>query len=449
MTKPKPLTGSLKIASQPRGTTRKSQSGTANSTTPAPRDSRSASPQPQSSKKQKRPRRARDPSPKPRANSPSALFDLDIPEYDDEEEEEMRGLTDPKKMTGAQYAIAKGRFLGRYRFMYCDLRGLLELGMRLLNGEVIQDEDDPEFDAAMEARELFNLAPLLQDHFLVNPHSVDKVVKQLDEGRRKARGSDINSLKTHMTRWKDFVDDPTFDTFERTSLGFNHPLTGPLLCPQTLDWSDEGTQKGLRDGTIIPGPDDFPRLLWESPETATRGSFLQGFLRSPWVVLTCKHLYIGPRAAYKKPSHKSNRPGNAASHGVRELTKEAVAYAATLFRFVLSDQSSFSAQDDHEGKLFLYRAFYNNVVSIIGEMPGKMGEELLQWYDVQVFGSIYGGEDGTGASKRVKETSAMFALREEMRALEAAQAQQSERAQYILVAFLVDNVMVLNVVLDW
>lgn len=62
---------------------------------------------------------------------------------------------------------------------------------------------------------------------------------------RSARGSDTNSIKKHLPAW---LDEPAFAAFhvpgyprldpaKTVPRGFNHPVTGALLCPADLDYN--------------------------------------------------------------------------------------------------------------------------------------------------------------------------------------------------------------------
>ncbi|KAG1816964.1 hypothetical protein DFJ58DRAFT_673489, partial [Suillus subalutaceus] len=56
-----------------------------------------------------------------------------------------------------------------------------------------------------------------------------------------ARGEDTKSLKPVIIDWIAPAGEPVVPPLpwnSKTSRGFNHPLTGCLLCPAELDWDD-------------------------------------------------------------------------------------------------------------------------------------------------------------------------------------------------------------------
>jgi hypothetical protein len=66
-------------------------------------------------------------------------------------------------------------------------------------------------------------------------------VLQLGKGASGARGDDTKTLKSAVLEWlvpRGQVVIPPLSRNIKSDRGFNHEVTGALLCPAGLDWSD-------------------------------------------------------------------------------------------------------------------------------------------------------------------------------------------------------------------
>lgn len=64
---------------------------------------------------------------------------------------------------------------------------------------------------------------------------------KLQKGSSSARSDDTKSLKSAIVDWLMPVGEPLNPPIGRNvkaDRGFNHEVTGALLCPTGLDWSD-------------------------------------------------------------------------------------------------------------------------------------------------------------------------------------------------------------------
>jgi hypothetical protein len=64
---------------------------------------------------------------------------------------------------------------------------------------------------------------------------------QIGKGAAGARGDDTKTLKSAILDWispKGEAIQPPLHRNSKIDRGFNHELTGSLLCPAGLDWSD-------------------------------------------------------------------------------------------------------------------------------------------------------------------------------------------------------------------
>ena len=66
---------------------------------------------------------------------------------------------------------------------------------------------------------------------------------QLKRGQDGARSDDTCQMKKSIIEMLPVLDPDAaaaLDLKEKQNRGFNHPLTGRLLCPARLDWANEG-----------------------------------------------------------------------------------------------------------------------------------------------------------------------------------------------------------------
>ncbi|RDB17803.1 hypothetical protein Hypma_000675 [Hypsizygus marmoreus] len=301
------------------------------------------------------------------------------------------------------YHTNKGRIVARYRFMWKSFIPMMEEGISCTA------EDDPESfpDHRQQLYDNYNdlvaFVPLLPDHLReAGPQGLMAMAKALDSGRSKARSTDIHSLKQNIHRWKKFQ--PSFDA---------------MNCPSL------GIQTALRDGTKKVKASDLPVFLWKDEYVNTR-DFFDGFMRGEIVQKAFKHIFISPSTARDmQDGDGSRRRGNAAIHGLRNVTIHSLSYVSTLARFVLSDQQTFAAGDKTTPNRFPFRSFYNNLISVMRAMDEEDLEDLLIW---TIFGGTSnsddevsdGDEDGTSILRQMKEQAA--------RAKQAKQRSQSTAA---------------------
>jgi hypothetical protein len=67
------------------------------------------------------------------------------------------------------------------------------------------------------------------------------IILQLGKGASGARGDDTKTLKSAVLEWllpRGQVVIPPLSRNIQSDRGFNHEVTGALLCPTGLDWSD-------------------------------------------------------------------------------------------------------------------------------------------------------------------------------------------------------------------
>ncbi|KAF8833422.1 hypothetical protein BDN67DRAFT_986045 [Paxillus ammoniavirescens] len=103
-----------------------------------------------------------------------------------------------------------------------------------------------------------------------------------ERGADCAQGDDCASLKPAIVQWLMLVrpaPEPPLDPFEKTGRGFNHDITGCLLCPVDYDWRDAEHCSAIRDfhPDFLVTEHNWPTFLYENeqydPENCTKGLF--------------------------------------------------------------------------------------------------------------------------------------------------------------------------------
>ncbi|KIK46536.1 hypothetical protein CY34DRAFT_75837, partial [Suillus luteus UH-Slu-Lm8-n1] len=111
--------------------------------------------------------------------------------------------------------------------------------------------------------------------------------------------------------------------------GFNHELTGSLLCPAGMDWSDPETKENLWSGDVLVCGDRWPIFLYAQYIYDPDDPWC-GLLRSRLLVCAYKHVFTSPSSVEKEP--KATRSGNARLHGMTCVTIASISYIATQVR---------------------------------------------------------------------------------------------------------------------
>ncbi|KAG1738830.1 uncharacterized protein EDB91DRAFT_1237634 [Suillus paluster] len=127
--------------------------------------------------------------------------------------------------------VSHGRHFGRTVFALCNYPSLLTNGiLRLEQLEEASIEDFP-------AESTFSQGVL---RALGSEEELFHIGELIGKGAAAARGEDTKSLKP-IIDWIAPAGEavvPPLSRNSKTSQGFNHPLTGRLLCPAELDWDD-------------------------------------------------------------------------------------------------------------------------------------------------------------------------------------------------------------------
>ncbi|KAG0697117.1 hypothetical protein DFH29DRAFT_984409 [Suillus ampliporus] len=277
-----------------------------------------------------------------------------------------------KKASSSDPLVSHGRHFGRTVFALCNYPSLLTNG--ILRLELLEDTPLEEFSAE-ERREHRVFEQLLDSYPGLLERLKDgseeemlHVGELIGKGAAGARGDDTKTLKSAVLDWispKGEAIQPPLHRNSKIDRGFNHELTGSLLCPAGLDWNDPQTKENLRSGEMLVCGDQWPIFYpW------------CGLLRSRLLVCAYKHVFTSPSSVEREP--KATRSGNARLHGMNSVTIASVAYIATQVRFALSSSSVFSRTDTTTDS----EMFYHSLLDLL-EDPEECQEvdELLTWWN--------------------------------------------------------------------
>ncbi|KAG1893253.1 uncharacterized protein F5891DRAFT_1131324 [Suillus fuscotomentosus] len=280
--------------------------------------------------------------------------------------------------------VSHGRHFGRTVFTLCNYPSLLTNGILRLE----QMEDTPLEDFSAEERREHRVFEQLLDSY-----------PGLLERAAGARGDDTKTLKSAVLDWvtpKGEAIQPPLHCNSKIDRGFNHPLTGSLLCPAGLDWNNPQTKENLRSGEILVCGDQWPIFLYAhhiyDPE-----DLWCGLLRSR--LLVCSPFTVC--SVDREP--KATRSGNARLHGMKSVTIASIAYIATQVLFSRTDTTTDSEM------------FYHSFLDLL-EDPEEFKEvdELLTWWNRQVFPTSF------AAKRAISVNSALFKIRQKCVALKQA-----------------------------
>ncbi|KAG1779658.1 hypothetical protein EV702DRAFT_1178319 [Suillus placidus] len=257
-----------------------------------------------------------------------------------------------KKASTSDPLVSHGRHFGRTVFALCNYPSLLTNG--ILRLEQMEDTPLEEFSAE-ERREHRVFEQLIESYpglleRLKNgsEEEILHIGELIGKGAVGARGDDTKTLKLLKSAVLDWIAPkgeairPPLHRNSKIDRGYNHELTGSLLCPAGLDWNDPQTKDNLRSRELLVCGDQWPVFLYAHHTYDAEDPWC-GLLRSRLLVCAYKHVFTSPSSVDREP--KATRSGNARLHGMNSITAASMAYIATQVRFALSSSSVFSRTD--------------------------------------------------------------------------------------------------------
>ncbi|KAG2086457.1 uncharacterized protein F5147DRAFT_748607 [Suillus discolor] len=228
------------------------------------------------------------------------------------------------------------------------------------------------------------------------------------KGAAGARGDDTKTLKSAILDWislKGEAIQPPLHRNSKIDRGFNHELTGSLLCPAGLDWNDPQTKENLRSGEMLVCGDQWPIFLYAQHVYDPEDPW-SGLLRSRLLTCAYKHVFTSPSSVDKEP--KAMRSGNAHLHGMNSVTIASIAYIATQVRFALSSSSVFSQTDTTTDS----ETFYHSLLDLL-EDPEE-SQEVDKLLTCQIFPA------SSAARRPISANSTLSKIRQRCIALKRA-----------------------------
>ncbi|KAG1848336.1 hypothetical protein DFJ58DRAFT_717101 [Suillus subalutaceus] len=261
--------------------------------------------------------------------------------------------------------VSHGRHFSRTVFALCNYPSLLTSGiLRLEQIEDVPLEDFPaeEWREHRVFEQLLDSYPGLLERLKDgSKEEILHVGELIGKGTAGARGDDTKTLKSAILDWitpKGEGIRPPLHRNSKIDRGFNHDLTGSLLCPAGLDWNDFQTKENLRSGEMLVCGDQWPIFYpW------------CGLLQSRLLVYAYKHVFTSPSSVEREP--KATRSGNARLHGMNSVT---IASLASSSMFSRTDTTTDS------------ETFYHSLLDLL-EDPEEYKEidELLTWWNRYFF----------------------------------------------------------------
>ncbi|KAG2339467.1 hypothetical protein BDR05DRAFT_977700 [Suillus weaverae] len=295
--------------------------------------------------------------------------------------------------------LPHGRHFGHTVFALCNYPSLLTnsiLQLEQLEDASIKDFPAEEWREHLVFEKLLDSYPGLLERLREgSEEEVLHVGELISKGASAAQGEDTKSLKPVVIDWIATGGEtilPPLPRNSKISHGFNHPLTGRLLCPAELDWNDAEIKQKLQSGEIAVSRDQWPRFLYAN-EVYNPDDPWNGLLRSRLLINAYRHLFTSPSLVEKEP--KATRAGNARLHSMTSVTPPSVAYIAT-------------------------QTFYHSLLDLF-EDPDEKGEvtDLLVWWNCQIFPT------SSAAKRTLKANSALSKIRQKRAALKDANASTS------------------------
>ncbi|KAJ3556963.1 hypothetical protein NM688_g1736 [Phlebia brevispora] len=211
---------------------------------------------------------------------------------------------------------------------------------------------------------------------------VKQIAQQIQAGINGARSDNTKGLKAAILRWirpPGKLLQPEIRDNDKQGRGFNHDVTGALLCPAGWDWNDPDVKQQIRNYERVVDGTMWPVLLYRDGQYDSSDPW-KGFLRNELLVKSGKRIFTSPSSAEQEV--KATRSGNARLHGMTSMTPAAIAYVATQVRFALSSSSIFNRNDivtDSE-------RFYNSVREfLLDPTEAEEVKTLLQWWNECLF----------------------------------------------------------------
>ncbi|OBZ76013.1 hypothetical protein A0H81_03294 [Grifola frondosa] len=186
---------------------------------------------------------------------------------------------------------------------------------------------------AREARaalftQLLECIPFLQERLMMencDEEEMSRIAHLIQRGAGNARSDDTKSLKGAILDWICIPGEafnPPLNRNVKTTRGYQHDVTGALLCPAGLKWEDPKVKSELRSGEITVPGDQWPIFLYADCNYNPEEPW-DGLLRSKLLVTAYKYIFTSPSSVDDET--RATRAGNAHIHGMTRVTRASIA----------------------------------------------------------------------------------------------------------------------------
>ncbi|KAI0722798.1 hypothetical protein C8Q76DRAFT_691456 [Earliella scabrosa] len=326
---------------------------------------------------------------------------------------------DTRIAQGFQHIYDWVRLIVRLCGPMVDWDSLLAIGIRLYPRDPDEDDLHPywdceKYDATTTATDLFpwivEYFPKLAEHVEYLAEHADLVAKIssfCSSVSAKTRGDDIGRIKDRLEDLVFFEDRTLYK--DKASRGWEHNETAQLLMPMGMleEWGNDipGFRRRVKDGQIKIVSGDWPVLFYDlkmrKPDLKT-----PGFLRSQELLAAARTIFTSQTTALSGApilGRGRGQPSIACKYRVQKITLHAVVYVAVLLRFVLTSYSTWQTFDgnDWDASEFAYSILnfgFNNSTWV---------EELMAWWNRELFGAANGQTDPVVVEARKKSAYAI------------------------------------------
>ncbi|KIK21697.1 hypothetical protein PISMIDRAFT_103591, partial [Pisolithus microcarpus 441] len=226
----------------------------------------------------------------------------------------------------------------------------------------------------------------------------------LQKGADGAQGDDGATLKVAVAQWLNESQpppDPPFSSWEKHGRGFNHKITGKLLCSIDYDWSNADVRSAIREfqPDFCVMAHSWPSFLYADGDyDLTRPA--KGLFKGKYLVMAFQCIFTSPSSTQNdlnsrnisRASQLTRTTWRTHFHVARLLKMNtvqprAIAYVAThsctqnQLCFAFSSCSLWMIVDED----FNHEEFYHNIVDHfeLPSSPQKAAElnDLLMWWN--------------------------------------------------------------------
>ncbi|KAI5998463.1 hypothetical protein EDC04DRAFT_2584820, partial [Pisolithus marmoratus] len=204
----------------------------------------------------------------------------------------------------------------------------------------------------------------------------------LQNGTDGAQGDDSATLKAAVAQWLNESQpppDPPLSAEKKNGRGFNHKITGKLLCPVDCNWSNADAIREFQPNFHVMAH-SWPSFLYADGDyDPTRPA--KGLFKGKYLVMVSIVVKNIPQASQPKRITWKTHCHVARLLKMNTVQLQAIAYMATQLHFALSSCSLWMVVDED----FNHEEFYHNIVDYfkLPISPQKAAElnDLLMWWN--------------------------------------------------------------------